>query len=172
MTVLQLPGALIVAVAMISCSSGATASRPAPLAHTFESPEAVARAVLDRLAAGDVAGLKALALSKDEFRAHAWPELPASRPVRNLPFDYVWAQMKARSDGSLARTARRWGGRRLTFIRTRYTGETTPYATFVVMRGSEVVAADESGRELVLRLFGAALRKDGRYKVFSFVTDD
>ena len=54
----------------------------------------------------------------------------------------------------------------------RFTGETTQYPSFLVMRDSEIVAADETGRELVLRLFGSVLVKDGRCKVFSYVVDD
>ena len=40
------------------------------------------------------------------------------------------------------------------------------------MRESEIIAADETGRELVLRLYGSAMVKDGRVKLFSYVVDD
>ncbi len=40
------------------------------------------------------------------------------------------------------------------------------------MRESEIIAADETGRELVLRLYGSAMVKDGRYKLFSYVVDE
>ena len=53
----------------------------------------------------------------------------------------------------------------------RLTGEPTQHPGFLVMRDSEIVAADETGRELVRRLFGSALVKDGRHKVFSYVVD-
>jgi len=120
----------------------------------------------------DLATLRALALSEAEFRDHVWPELDTSRPERNVPFDYAWGQLKQRSDGELQTMFSRYAGRPLTLVRTRFTGETTQYKTFVVMRDSEVIATDDSGRDLVLRLYGAALVKDGRYKMFSFVVDD
>jgi len=113
-----------------------------------------------------------LALSEAEFRDHVWPELPTSRPERNVPFEYAWGQLKQHSDGSLQGSLGRYAGRPLRFARMRFTGETTQYPSFLVMRDSEIVAADETGRELVLRLFGSVLVKDGRCKVFSYVVDD
>lgn len=165
-------GIMVVAIAMIGCTQPTSPSNKIPLANTFESPEALAQAVLTRLASRDVAGLKALALSEQEFKDHVWPELDTSRPERNVPFDYAWGQMKQRSDGYLDATVGRYGGQQLRFVRTQFTGETTKYESFSVMRESEVVAADAAGRELVLHLFGSAMVKEGRYKLFSFVVDD
>ena len=166
--------ALLAAVVLTAaCSAPAEPTRAAaPLSHTFESPEALAQAVLSRLAAKDLDGLKALPLSETEFRVHVWPELPVSRPERNVPFEYAWGQMKQRSDGNLEATFARYAGKPLKFLRTRYTGETTTYQTFSVRRESEIIAADETGRELILRLFGSVMVKDGRYKMFSYVIDE
>lgn len=164
-------GGVVIAVAMIGCTQPTSPSSKIPLANTFATPEALAQAVLRHLASRDAAALKALALSEQEFRDHVWPELDTSRPERNVPFEYAWGQMKQRSDGSLDGTLSRYAGKPLRFVRTRYAGETTKYASFSVMRDSEIVAADETGRELVLQLFGSAMVKDGRYKLFSFVVD-
>ena len=160
-------------IATAACSQPAGRTRAvAPLSNTFESPEALARAVLTALSEKDLARLRALPLSESEFRDHVWPALPTSRAERNVPFDYAWAQLKQHSDGSMQQTISRYGGRRLAFARTRFTGETTQYQSFAVMRESEIIAADETGRELVLRLYGSALMKDGRYKLFSYVVDE
>jgi hypothetical protein len=162
-----------VVVTTAACSQPAEPTRSAvPLSNTFESPESLARAVLTALASRDLDRLRSLPLSEQEFRDHVWPELPASRPERNVPFDYAWGQMKQRSDGSLDQTVSRYGGRPLTLVRTSFTGETTPYQSFSVMRESEVIATDDTGRQLVLRLYGSAMLKDGRYKMFSYVVDD
>lgn len=162
--------AVAIVVAMAACTQPTSPSKT-PLANTFDTPEALAQMVLARLAARDTDGLKALALSEQEFRDHVWPELPASRPERNVPFDYAWGQLKQRSDGELTGTIGRYAGKPLTFVRTRFKGETTQYQSFVVMRESEIMAIDETGREVVLTLFGSAMLKDGRYKVFSYVVD-
>jgi len=164
-------GVVVIAVAMAGCTQPTSPSGKVTLSHAFETPEALAQAVLAGLSRSDVAGLKTLALSEQEFREHVWPELDTSRPERNVPFDYAWGQLKQRSDGSLDSVVSRYAGQPLKFVRTRYRGETTQYASFMVMRESEIVAADETGRELVLQLFGSAMVKDGRYKLFSYVVD-
>ncbi len=162
-----------VVVATAACSTPAQPTRAtAPLSQTFASPEDLARAVLSALERKDLEGLRALALSEEEFRAHVWPELDTSRPERNVPFDYAWGQMHQRSTGELGNTFVRYSGRPLKFVRTRFTGETTQYKTFAVMRDSEVIATDDTGRDLILRLYGSAMVKDGRYKLFSYVVDD
>lgn len=164
---------LAAVVVTAACSAPAEPTRSAvPLSHTFESPEALAQAVLTRLAQKDLDGLRALPLSEAEFREHVWPELPTSRPERNVPLGYAWGQLKQQSDGHLENTFGRYAGKPLTFVRTRYTGETTTYESFAVMRESEIIALDDAGRELILRLFGSAMVKDGRYKMFSYVVDD
>lgn len=163
---------LAAVIVTAACSAPAEPTRSAaPLSQTFASPEELARAVLAALERKDLDALRAMPLSEGEFRDHVWPELPTSRPERNVPFEYAWGQMKQRSDGSLSETVGRYGGRTLRFISTRFTGETTQYQTFSVMRESEIIAADDSGRELILQLYGSAMRKDGRYKLFSFVVD-
>jgi len=168
---------LLVAAAVLStaaaCSGPSQPTRPAaaPLANTFDSPEALGQAVLSALASNDVERLRALPLSEGEFREHVWPELPTSRPERNVPFEYAWGQLKQSSDAFLQQTLSRYGGKRLTFVRTRFTGETTQYQSFAVMRESEIIATDDAGRDLILQLYGSAMVKDGRYKMFSFVVD-
>jgi hypothetical protein len=164
-------GVVAIAIAMAGCTQPVSPSTKIPLAHTFDNPEALARAVLDHLASRDIDGLRALALSEQEFKDHVWPELDTSRPERNVPFEYAWGQLKQRSDGVLSSTVTRYAGRPLKFLRTSYRGETTQYKSFAVMRESEIIAADETGKELVLQLFGSAMVKDGRYKLFSFVVD-
>jgi hypothetical protein len=163
--------AAVVLTAACSAPSEPTRAR-APLSHTFDSPDALARAVLSALERRDLDGLRALPLSESEYRDHVWPELPVSRPERNVPFDYSWGQMKQRGDGFLQQTFGRYAGKQLKLVRTSFTGETTHYESFTVMRDSEIVARDETGRDLILRLYGSALVKDLRYKMFSYVVDN
>lgn len=151
--------------------AAACQSPPAPLSRTAESPEALARAVLDALAAGDRARLASLALTEAEFRARIWPELPASRPERNLTADYVWNDLRQKSDASLQATLARLGGRVFALRRVEISGETTHYPTFSVSRQTELVVADPTGAEQRIRVFGSILRADGRVKVFSYVVD-
>ena len=88
--------------------------------------------------------LKKFGLSKEEFRLHVWPELPASKLEKNpLPFDYGWNDLHQKSTSSLRRTYAAYGGRKLTFISVYFEDETTAYDTFKVHRDARVVVRDE-----------------------------
>lgn len=162
--------------ALTGCGPGQNESEAAnlalPLASTFDSPEALARAVLDAFAREDVETLKSLPLSEDEFRLYVWPKLPASRPERGIPFDYGWGDLHQKSVNSIASNFARYKGRKLELLSIVFKGETTDYESFVVHRESELKVKDrETGEELTLALFGSVMEWNGRYKIFSYVTD-
>lgn len=161
---------LLVLLAFASIA-GCSRPSPPPLSHTFESQDALAREVLARLARNDQAGLQALALTRDEFAAHVYPKLPASRPERNTSVSFVWGRLKQQSDLSLAGAMARHGGRRYTLQEVIFEGETTDYGTFTVQRESVLVVRTPEGTVERIKVFGSMLVMDGRRKVFSFVTD-
>lgn len=145
---------------------------PLLLAHTLESPEAVARAVLKGLNARDVAGLQELALTEHEFRKLVWPKLPAARPGRNIPWDYVWKDLNGKSGMQLQARLHEWQpSAEGTVVKVEFTGETTDYETFRVRRKSAVTIRTPDGQETRHRLFGSIVEQGGRYKVFSYVVD-
>ena len=143
-----------------------------PLSNTHPSAEALASAVLTAVERRDQAALHALALDEDEFRAHIWPELPAARPERNLPFSYVWGDLRQKSDAELTTTLSRHGGGRYTLVGVTFGGETTRYPSYSVHRETILRVRDAGGVEHDLRLFGSSLEKDGVWKVFSYVVDE
>jgi hypothetical protein len=168
---------LVCAAALAGCGAGPRESEAGdvelpPLSSTFESPEALARAVLDAFARQDVETLKSLPLTKEEFRLYVWPRLPASRPERNIPFEYGWTDLHQKSVSSIASNYKRYQGRKLELLSIGFEGDETDYETFVVRRKSELRVKDrESGDELTLALFGSVMEWKGRYKLFSYVTD-
>lgn len=157
--------ALLVVVLSAACNSAP------PLQNTRPSPDAVAAAVLDALARKDEAALEALALNDAEFRAHVWPELPASRPERNLPYSYVWGDLHQKSRAGLSQTLARHGGVRYELRGVTFGGE-TKYPSYVVHRGATMRVRDASGAEQDIRVSGSMIEKDGAWKVFSYVVDD
>lgn len=120
----------------------------------------------------DGAALSGLALNEQEFREQVWPELPASRPERNLPFSYVWGDLHQKSEAGLGETLAKYGGRRYTLIAVTFRGETSRYPTYTVHRETVLQVRDEGGTAADLRLFGSTLEKDGAWKVFSYVVDE
>jgi hypothetical protein len=118
-----------------------------------------------------VSALHDLVLSEQEFRDHVWPELPAARPERNLPFSYVWGDLRQKSESSLAVTLAEHGGQHYDLVSVRSLGETTTYQTYFVHRTTALRVRAKSGAEIELRIFGSMLEKGGEFKVFSYVVD-
>ena len=159
----------LVVVALLTLSIGGCVSEP-PLANAEPSRHALALSVLDALARRDVAALRALALSEAEFQTHVWPALPAARPERNLPFSYVWGDLRQKSAAALSETLARHGGRRYELVRVEFNGQ-TDYQSYRVHREATFRVRD-AGQEQTLRVCGSFIEKDGAWKVFSFVVDD
>jgi hypothetical protein len=145
---------------------------PAPLANTHPSADALAREVLSALAQQDASRLKALALNEEEFRGSVWPALPAARPERNLPFSYVWGELRQKSDARLQDRLAAHRGQSYELREVIFSGGATKYAGFTVHRDALLVVRDSTGVEHQIRPFGSAIEKDGRWKVFSFNADD
>jgi hypothetical protein len=153
------------------CSAVACAPAAPPLAHAQPSAEALARAVLDAVELGDETTLRAVALSEEEFREYVWPELPASRPERNLPLSYVWSDLHQKSERSLRTTLAEYGGWHYTLIGLRFDAETTDYVAFKVHRQAVFrVSRGPDTREV--RVCGSMIEMNGAWKVFSYVIDD
>jgi len=160
----------VAVLVIVAAHSACTGRAAAPLAHTFASPEALAAAVAEGLERRDTDGLLSLALSEEEFRAHVWPHLPASRAERGVPFGLVWGQLYAKSRAYLQQTLVEFGGRRPEIVEVRFRGDVSNYGRIQVRRDAEVVVRDE-GRRRTVRLFGSVVARDGRYKLFSYVAD-
>ena len=161
----------VLAVAALAVATGCGRSTPL-LSNTYPSVEALSTAVLQAVENLDQNRLRELALNEEEFREHVWPELPAARPERNLPFSYVWGDLRQKSALALDQTLARHGGRRYALVSVRFDGETTRYQSYAVYRATVLRVRDESGAASELRLFGSSLEKDGTWKVFSYVVDE
>jgi hypothetical protein len=97
--------------------------------------------------------------------------LPAARPERNLPFSYVWGDLRQKSAQALAAVISREGGRRYELVGVRFAAD-TDYETYRVHRDATLLVRDRSGMEFDLRVCGSMLEQDGAWKVFSYVIGD
>ena len=147
------------------------AASAAPLPGSAETPEAMARLALERIASGDREGLLALALTGAEFREAVYPELPASRPERNTSADYLWRGLRQKSRNALAFTLDRYAGAPLELLAVGFLGETTDYGAYRVHRKTALTVRAPDGKKSVVRVFGSLIERGGEYKIFSFVTD-
>jgi hypothetical protein len=149
----------------------AACSRVPPLADAHPSAASLASAVLDALARGDRTALEALALSETEFRDHVWPRLPAARPERNLPFSYVWGDLRQKSGQELDGIMAREGGKQYQLVDVRFAGE-TDYGSYRVHRESTFRVRDADDVETDIRVCGSMIEQTGAWKVFSYVVDE
>ena len=121
--------------------------------------------------AGDAERLGSLEVNEAEFREAVYPRLPASRPERNTSAEFLWEMLHQRSRNSLAYTLDRYQGSRFELVAVDFVGETTDYGPFRVHREAVLTVRAPDGERGTLRIFGSILEQDGRYKIFSFVTD-
>ena len=149
---------------------GTSACAP-QIEHGEASPEALAREVLRAVDAHDVDRLRQLAISEQEFRDVVWPDLPAAEPRTNLTPDYVWRDLHLKSEAGLRQTVKEYGDRSLELVNVRFRGETSQYRHYLVHRDARLTLRDAQGGEETVPLFGSILEQDGRFKVFSYVTD-
>lgn len=152
-------------IALTSCRDGLA------LRNAQASPVAVASLVVRGLAARDLDGLRALAVTEAEFREIVWPKLPASRPERNVPWDYAWQDLHGKSEVHLRSLLAPWQDRGFAVTEVTFRGQTTDYGTYRVHRETIVTLRDVTGKEQKGRLFGSMIEMDGRFKVFSYVVD-
>ena len=143
---------------------------PRYLANARDSPEAVAQAFLDGLAAREIPAMQRLRITKNEFCWYVWPELPASQ-LPNVSCDFAWSQATLNSIAGLAQTLSEFGGRRLELVRLRFAGGDETHPSYVVHYDTRVTVRDESGHEREVKLFGSMLEMNGQYKLSSFVAD-
>jgi hypothetical protein len=163
MTMRTVPAQLLAGLLVSICAC----STPS-VEGTEPSPEALGAAVIDAVERRDLDRLRALALNEDEFRDVVWPDLPAARPERNLPFEYVWNDLRMKSASSLARTLDRFAETPMTLVRVRFDGATSQHRHHLVHRETVLVVRMSDGSEQDVRLFGSVLEQRGRYKVFSY----
>ncbi len=96
--------------------------------------------------------------------------MPAARPERNLPFSYVWGELRQKSAQALGAVISREGGRRYELIDVRFDGD-TDYRTYRVHRETTLRVRDAAAWNSTCACVGSMLEQDGAWKVFSYVVD-
>lgn len=146
----------------------------APLSNTFASIDELAAAILSGIEQNNGRALWSLALSEEEFRNVVWPVLPANRPERNTPFDYTWGTLEFKSSNALNTTLAKYTGHHYELVRVDFVAHEQrqrDYGAFRVHRDARVLVKKADGSEEWFDLFGSVIERNGRFKVFSYVTD-
>ena len=149
-----------------------TGCGPHPLGHPQPTADALAREVLTALEKRDADRLHQLAISEAEFEHRVWPALPAARPERNMPWSYVWMDLRQKSGATLQRTLKAHGGRHYDLDTIEFDGETTEYGSYRVARDARLVVRDSAGQRQELEIVGSMISGPEGWKVFSYLIDE
>ena len=158
--------------ALITAVGCTVACSPPEFQNSQATAEVLSHEVLTALERHDEYRLRALAISEVEFEQRVWPALPAALPERNMPWSYVWMDLRQKSDSTLQRTLRAYGGRHYELVEVKFEGTTTTHGSYQVRRDSRLIVRDASGRRQELRIVGSMIAGAEGWKVFSYVADE
>lgn len=162
------PAAVLLGLSIWSAGCADLAAN-SPLGGARESPEALAEAAVAALAAADDAALAALAVTRDEYEALLWPELPDRNHVT---FDFVWGMSMPRTRKARRAAMDDYGGMPLELVRVEIGGEKEVYGSFTLHRESRMwVRNTDTGQEGRLPLMDVLVEMGGGWKFLNFRDD-
>lgn len=132
------------------------------------SPEDLALAILDGLAAGDRAALLDLVITYDEFREILWPEFPQSRPIVNMSPQAAWQFHHRESNKGLTKGMAAWAGQHLSLRGLSCSVGKMPYTNFTLYKGVVLHAVAESGQPADVTFPAYLVEHAGVWKVYLY----
>lgn len=157
---------LAAVVAALAGSGCADVVQARGMARARESPEAVARAVLDAIERRSERGMRKLLITRDEHRALLWPHLPERG---TLPFGYVHELNRHNTGEGIDSALRKWGGAELELIRVEFLREPEHYENFTLHRGARVwVRRASDGEKGYMETLDVLVEWNGRWKPFNY----
>lgn len=157
---------LAVGAAALVGAGCADVAQARAMAHARESPEAVARAVLDAIERRDEVELRRLLVTREEHRELLWPHLPERE---TLPFEYVRELNMHNTTEGIDEALRTYGGDELEFVRIEFRGEPEHYESFTVHRGARVwVRRASDGEEGYIETLDVLVEWSGRWKPMNY----
>ena len=158
---------LVMSVWGAACVGEARAQ--SPLANTFRSPEALVEAVLEALEAKDEEALRSFLITRQEYEAVLWPEMPDGQ---HTPFDFFWGMAFKGQKKGLSQLLTTYGGLDLELVSiTLPTDENDleRYDSFTYHKRVEVVVRRrDTGDEGELPSFDVFLEHDGVWKLANY----
>lgn len=144
---------------------------PTVLLGGAATPEALTQALLTAVGRRDTSAIRSLVMNRSEFAWLYYPHTKFTRQPYELGPDLVWMQTRLASEQGITRLFARYGGSQLRFAGLSCSDSSTREGPNRLVADCRVrfAAADSAEREL--RLFGALLNRDGRYKFLTYAND-
>jgi hypothetical protein len=135
---------------------------------TFESPEAVAQAILDELLFDRYEGLLGLSVSREDYDRFFWPEFPQSRPITNMQSGDGWMFHDADCRDAVKGALSAWGGQEFVLAGVNFTEGIAQYANFNLLHGVVIHAVSEGGQDVFMTFAPVFAERNGRWKVYQY----
>jgi hypothetical protein len=133
------------------------------------SPEALARAAVEALNAGDEKALDSLRITREEYETLLWPVLPDKDHV---PFEFVWSVTGPRSRKARREVMGEYEGITLEFVRVDLGEEVESYDEFTLYKDARMtVRRTDSGDEGLIPLMDVLVEMGGGWKFLNFAED-
>jgi hypothetical protein len=146
-----------------ACYDQALAS---PLTNASSSPEALAEKALEALAAGDDEGLVRLMVTREEYEALLWPELPDRNHV---PFEFVWSLTGPRSRKARREVMGEYGDLPLELVGVDLGEKIEEYEGFTLYQEARMtVRRTDTGAEGLIPLMDVVVEMGGGWKFLNF----
>jgi len=164
----------LVALAMVVCLtagvSGCSTSEVAadsPLTNAYRTPEALAAAALEAIAAQDEDALQLLLITREEYETLVWPILPDSRG--STTFDFVWSISSPRNRKARREVLEDFRGIPLEVVTVDPGDEIEAYDDFVLYKEAILtVRRTDTGEEGRMGFLDVLIEMDGGWKFMNF----
>ena len=140
------------------------------LAPVATSREDLVQRFIRAVETRDSATLGALILSRAEFAWLFYPTTPQGLPPYDLAPDLMWDLLSRQSDRGIAHVLRRHGGRPFELVG--HTCEAASVEGANRIWGPCLVRRRVAGTEVITRLTGPVIERDGRFKFVSYTNDE
>jgi len=148
---------------------GRRAAKPVDMPFSGGRPslEELAQAIVAHVSTNVPDSLLGLCVTKGEFEAILWPEMPQSRPATGLlPID-GWRVLQNRLVSGTRGAAADWGGQPWTLVRVEAGAGVTHFTNYDLHRGIVLVVKDEAGTERRMDFLRTVAERDGVFKIYS-----
>ncbi len=134
----------------------------------YDSPEALARAVVTAAAAGDPDALGAFRVGEVEHEHLLWPYFDSSDPSLNIPHGFAYTNLDGGSRQGQRALVKQLAGGTWTVAELRFEKPEDAYPAFVLHQGTALVLTSGDGARVETDLLGSVVEHGGRYKLLSF----
>jgi hypothetical protein len=151
------------------CAGCSNLADGSPLEGARNSPEALAEAALDALAAEEESSLAALMITRHEYETLLWPSLPDRKSV---PFSFAWGMNVPRSRKARRENIEKFGGLPLDLVRVDLGDDIEEYEAFTLYLNARMtVRRRDTGEEGLIPLMDALVEMGGGWKFMNFKDD-